>query len=478
MKPKWKQAALLLVSAAAVAAAALYIKSADSRDSSGQAAGTPPAASAQSQGAPASDAPEKLVNPEQMKQDLDFLTETLVQVHPALINGWSSGQQQVISEAYDTIQTARTEEEFYFIVNTITSLLHDGHTNMHWELQNQKLLNLPLFWSREGLIVTEDRGTLHTGDIVTAISGRSIGDLEQELAGIIPAENNQWVRVQGTVLLRVEFMLRHLGLAADNQVEVTVTRGSGSITETLTLTDKPLQKEYSHYPKGEVPFSYSFEDELSLGIFQLNTCENTRKYQLTVKQFFDEVKKRGIQHIAVDLRSNGGGASSVIGEFLSYMDVKSYYSYGAIVRYSPQVKEAYGEDQDNGVVQSPSQLIKNDLKTEFPYKGKLYLLTSAHTFSSANMFAVIVQDNGLGQIIGEATGNQPSSYGDVLTFQLPASGIHFQASFKQFTRSAPERDPADSVQPDIEAYTTAKDILERRDAQLDKLREVVRADLK
>ncbi|WP_042199219.1 S41 family peptidase [Paenibacillus camerounensis] len=490
MKPKWKLAALLLVSAAAVAAAALYIKSADSGDRSGQAAGTPPAASvhaspapdgipsAQSQGAPASDAPEKLVNPEQMKQDLDFLTETLVQVHPALINGWSSGQQQVISEAYDMIQTARTEEGFYFIVNTITSLLQDGHTNMYWELQNQKLLNLPLFWSREGLIVTQDRGKLHTGDIVTAISRRSIGDLEQELAKIIPAENNQWVRVQGTVLLRVEFMLRHLGLAADDRVEITVTRGGGSITETLILTDKPLQKEYSHYPKGEVPFSYSFEDELSLGIFQLNTCENTRKYLVTVKQFFDEVKARGIQHVAVDLRSNGGGDSSVIEEFLSYTNVKSYYGYGSLMRYSQQLQNIRGAEQNSGYVVSEPSLNHILMKTLYPFRGKLYLLTSAHTFSSANMFAVIVQDNGLGQIIGEATGNQPSSYGDVLTFQLPASGIRFQSSFKQFTRPAPERDPADSVQPDIEAYTTATDILERRDAQLEKLREVVRADLK
>ncbi|AIQ47808.1 hypothetical protein R70723_19340 [Paenibacillus sp. FSL R7-0273] len=459
MKAKWKLAALLLVSAAVVAAASIYITFADSGDKGGQAAGA-------------------FIKPEQMKQDLDFLTETLVQVHPALINGWSSGQQQAISEAYETIQTDQTEEAFHFIVNTITSLLHDGHTNMYWELQNQKLLDLPLFWSKDGLVVTEDRGTLRNGDIVTAMSGRSIDELERELAGIIPAENKQWVRVQGTSLLRAEFMLRHLGLAADNQVEVTVKRGAGTISETLELADKLAHKEYRPYPAGDVPFSYSFEDELSLGIFQLNTCVNNRKYQVAVQQFFDEVKSRGIQHVAVDLRSNGGGDSSVINEFLAYTDVESYYSYGSLVRYSPQVKKAYGADQDSGIVQSPRQLIKNVLKTDSPYKGKLYLLTSAHTFSSANMFAVIVQDNGLGRIIGEATGNQPSSYGDILTFQLPASGIHFQTSFKQFTRSAPERDPADSLQPDIEAYTTAKDIIERRDAQLEMLREIVRADLK
>lgn len=489
MKAKWTKAALLL-SVAAVAAATLYIKSADFGDEGGQASGALPAASAhsspapygspavQGSGAPAGDTDVKLLNPEQMKQDLDFLVETIGEVHPSLINGWSSEQKQVIESAYSKIRKPQSDADFYFTANEIVSLMHDGHTVLYWELENLKFLDLPLFWARDGLVVNDNRGNLHTGDIVTAIGGRSIDDLEQELAIIIPAENKQWVRVQGSILLRVEALLRHLGLVANDRVEVTVKRGTASITEAFTLTDKLTQKEYSPYPDGDVPFSYTFEDDLSLGIFQLNTCENTRKYQVTVKQFFDEVKARGIQHVAVDLRSNGGGDSSVIEEFLSYTDVESYYEYKSLMRYSPQLQEARGTEQNSGYAVNERILNPVLLKTLYPYKGKLYLLTSAHTFSSANMFAVIVQDNSLGRIIGEATGNQPSSYGDILTFQLPASGIHFQVSFKKFTRSAPERDPADSLQPDIEAYTTAKDITERRDAQLEKLRVVVRADLK
>ncbi|MBY0010046.1 S41 family peptidase [Paenibacillus typhae] len=489
MKAKWTKAALLL-SVAAVAAAALYIKSAAFGDEGGQASGALPAASArtrlatdgsqatQGSSAPASAAPEKLINPEQMQQDLDFLVKTIGEVHPSLINGWSSEQKQVIESAYSKIRKPQSDAEFYFIANEIVSLMHDGHTNLYWELENLRFLDLPLFWARDGLVVKDNRGNLHTGDIVTAIGGRSIDDLEQELAAIIPAENNQWIRVQGTTLLRVEALLRHLGLVSNNRVAITVKRGTASITEAFTLTDKLTHKEYNPYPENDVPFSYTFEDNLSLGIFQLNTCENTRKYQVTVQQFFDEVKARGIQHVAVDLRSNGGGDSSVIEEFLSYTDVESYYGYGSLMRYSPELQQARGAEQNSGYAVNERTLNPVLMKTLYPYKGKLYLLTSAHTFSSANMFAVIVQDNGLGRIIGEATGNQPSSYGDILTFQLPASGIHFQVSFKKFTRSSPERDPADSLQPDIEAYTTAKDIIKRRDAQLEKLREIVRAGLK
>ncbi|KUP24309.1 S41 family peptidase [Paenibacillus sp. DMB5] len=182
-----------------------------------------------------------------MQQDLDF---SIGKVHPSLINGWSSGQKQVIESAYSKIGKPQSDADFYFTANEIVSLMHDGHTVLYWELENLKFLDLSLFWARDGLVVNNNRGNVR------------------------------------------------------------------------------------------------------------------------------------------------------------------------------------GADQDDGVVQSLRQLIENDMKTDFPYKGKPYLLTSPQTFSSANMFAVIVQDNGLGQIIGEATGNQPSSYGDILTFQLPASGIHFQVSFK------------------------------------------------
>lgn len=46
-------------------------------------------------------------------------------------------------------------------------------------------------------------------------------------------------------------------------------------------------------------------------------------------------------------------------------------------------------------------------------------------------------------------------------------------SHKKFTRPDPGRDPANAVMPDIEAYTTAQDIIDRRDAQMEKLYEVI-----
>ena len=38
-------------------------------------------------------------------------------------------------------------------------------------------------------------------------------------------------------------------------------------------------------------------------------------------------------------------------------------------------------------------------------------------------FATVIQDNGIGKVIGEIPGNMPTAYGDKLGFQLPESKL-------------------------------------------------------
>ena len=64
----------------------------------------------------------------------------------------------------------------------------------------------------------------------------------------------------------------------------------------------------------------------------------------------------------------------------------------------------------------------------------MYALTSQYTFSSAMDFATVIQDNGIGKVIGETPGNMPTAYGDKLSFQLPESKLLLGVSYKKFYR--------------------------------------------
>ena len=63
------------------------------------------------------------------------------------------------------------------------------------------------------------------------------------------------------------------------------------------------------------------------------------------------------------------------------------------------------------------------------FDGRVYVLTSQYTFSSAMNFATVIQDNGIGKVIGEIPGNMPTAYGDKLGFQLPESKLVLSVSY-------------------------------------------------
>ena len=74
------------------------------------------------------------------------------------------------------------------------------------------------------------------------------------------------------------------------------------------------------------------------------------------------------------------------------------------------------------------------------------------------------------KLLGEPTGNAPSSYGDILTFTLPASGLSYTLSFKRWRRPDGARDPAPTLLPDVPLPRTAATVREGTDPVLDWLR--------
>ena len=65
----------------------------------------------------------------------------------------------------------------------------------------------------------------------------------------------------------------------------------------------------------------------------------------TVAEFFAAVHAQKITRIAVDLRANAGGNSSVTDVFLTYLSAKSYASYSGDVRWS---EDALAQRKERG----------------------------------------------------------------------------------------------------------------------------------
>jgi C-terminal processing protease CtpA/Prc len=411
---------------------------------------------------------------EDMQEDLAYTVRILKEVHPKTYHGLSDEQQATIQSAYETAQTPMTAKEFYFVVNSVICSMNDGHTHL-LSMQNEhnRFIDVPLIWLQGGLYVSNDRGPFRQTDRIVEIGGKGIETLFQELRQLIPAENDYFRRQTAGQNINREEYLDYLGVVHNDGVEIRVLRGKDEFSIITPLKPKAEPK----VDDSKRPWvGYEVDKELSLGVFYLDACRYNETYKKKVRAFFTEISKQNISNIAIDVRRNGGGSSQVIVEFLRYLNIGKYKWFGMDVRFSKAIKQMGIFRRSRGYKTDRRPNIQRNQKEQqshLLFNGNIYVLTSTQTFSSGNWFAVVVRDNNLGTVIGEPTGNAPSSYGDSPSFQMPKTGFKFTVSIKKWTRPDKSSDLEDSLYPDVLVYTTIEDIKNDRDPQLEKLKEMI-----
>ena len=122
------------------------------------------------------------------------------------------------------------------------------------------------------------------------------------------------------------------------------------------------------------------------------------------------------------MRGNGGGNSLVGNEFVKYLPIDSYYDGPFDWRWN--YITIHG---NNGK-------IKNKRIKNLTFEGNVYILTDSGSFSAAKDFAMLIQDNNFGKVVGEPPANSVNGYGDITNFHLRNTGLFVQISTKKWYR--------------------------------------------
>ena len=144
----------------------------------------------------------------------------------------------------------------------------------------------------------------------------------------------------------------------------------------------------------------------------------TKSFADLVKEIIEFIPSHNVSKFVVDLRNNGGGNSSVI-EPLSFLQSSSLNKI-----------------------------------------GKLFVIIGRNTFSSALLNAISFKQNSNCLLIGEPTGGKPNSYGEVLYFTLPNSGLITTYTTKYFTTMS--GDP-EALFPDYKVDISFNDYINCKD---------------
>jgi len=407
-----------------------------------------------------------ILEPADMLEDFHYLVDTIESVHPdpyACIGEeeWERRKDALEAMFTDSLSAA----QYYFALSSLVTSVGDAHTILRFE-ETDKGLALTFKWVEEGLVIAEDSGQFRKGDLILNTGDRTPRQLLDQMDEIVSSENSYRVKDESTRHLRRRPVLERLGLVQDEAVPLTVERG-GEIVKLAAQFEVQLPglKERSDELL-EQRHDWYVDRENDLGVFSLVVCVDDEVLRRDVGDFFAAVSDNEIENVIIDVRENVGGQSRVVESLLRHLPIDNYLNYGSTIRYSEQAAERVGMRRTRGTSSYPPSTRRVE-PVDDPFTGDVFILIGNRTFSAGNWIAVVFRDNDLATIIGEPTGNAPSSFGDMISFQLPNTRFILGVSYKSFTRPDPSNDHQDALYPDILINRTRDDIINGIDPVID-----------
>lgn len=359
-------------------------------------------------------------------QDLQYITKQVKDKHITSPNEIPVLVQQQYEKEVENLPDNPTTLDIWRAGSRIVAPLHDAYTSLSYiggtdtELSGGFIKN-----GTELFYVDQDGKAFH----VTKLGGLTPEQLYNNFIAAFSFDNSNYALMSFQNYLKKPVTLSFLGVKVSDKVDIETEENGKVDTKTLTFSE-PVQKQAVD------PFSYSIDEDKSLGILTINICSDSDEYKNTLKEFFTKVKDSNIKHVALDLRNNAGGNTDVIGEFMSYINIDKYKQYNIQARYL------------NAVINMNSSYVSNNKDKNLAFSGDLYVLTSTQTYEAAVKFAVTLRDNDLCKVIGMQPGSKPSTFGDMLQFQLPNSKLMLTTTYKYYDRPDTTKSGDETLVPD------------------------------
>lgn len=400
---------------------------------------------------------QKKFTKEQLIADADTLYQTIYDAHPNMFAVYPKDKfDKEFSEIKSHFKDSMTVNEFYKTMAPLIAKLEDGHTtlNPHMDIDKTKGIFLPLNIKIENngsISVVKDYSdsdpVIPEGARIISINGYSSDKIVSILLSFVSGEIKHF---KISYLNQIPFISNYLLYLALGETVFDIKYSfNGTITEkkfpgfTLQQISTSVKKQGGNQSGKKENYSLHFSDNEDIAIIDFNSFSNQKKFNSFIDSAFTVIQKKGIRNLIIDIRENGGGSSSIGDEFFQYISPVSFQQFGHIdMKISRQLKNYWKEKKmshylDNFVsTDSIIPFYKGELiplrDNPSRYSGKIYLLTSNFTFSSAASFSWAFKWFKMGVIVGEETGGLAVTFGDVANFKLLNTKLNYGVSWKKF----------------------------------------------
>ena len=267
--------------------------------------------------------------------------------------------------------------------------------------------------------------------------------------------------------------------------------------------EKCLSQYYNYDEENEI-VTFRPLDEGRIGIIEMNYFYPVKMMLPFINKALDSLKFYGAQDLIIDLRNSSGGHAESGYALIDRITNKPYRTnfeeqffikHAMLTSENSEARKIYTSrkylkknevnaimkaGKDTVITYQYPEIIPQEYKNKFT--GRVWVLTSAFTFSAAAGLAAIVQDCRLGTVVGDETGGTQNCYGNLLFY--PLSGImdekilrfYYLAPYIKYIRpSGDDSMYLRGVIPDIEIEPN---IIRNEDLQLQTLVEIIRNQIK
>ena len=362
----------------------------------------------------------KLIPPDKLKEDLDFLFKTIEEVHPNMYAYTSKEQFTPIREKlYRHINAPMTRIDFVKLIAPTIASLKSAHTVVFVPLppapselmdfiqKGGKFFPLSIDWYQEKVILSENYTSekLPLGGTILQINGEDILKVIKRLERYYSAEGRDTCPavLENDKAMRFLFWLEY-GPVETLKLRIKAIDGkiNDYFVEMLTFEEIKAKEEpnrgknsYRYLPEYET-FYVKLDDWADWG--------RIKEFTKFCDEAFEEIQKKEPSHLIIDLRHNPGGDLWNTEVFTTYLIKNPNLSFEGSI----PVKKL-----------NPFYRGNNPLR----FNRSVCLLMDEISTSASTTFAGIIRNDRPATIIGQEPIEPLTFYAATTNFESPNMGL-------------------------------------------------------
>ncbi len=443
--------------------------------------------------------------PAALREDARLFCNVALAMHPAIgIYKPKSFYEQLFAQYTNSLTDSLTERDFRLKTKLVAEELRCGHTEViysrkYYKAMNRQKLNyspyvfIPIK-NKVYVLANLDKktdSTLKKGAEIKSINGIAVDSMIRHCRRFISADG--YNQTSKDHYLQLAFNSYYLSLFGRPDT-FSVTYLDGAVTRQLkyraiqpkTLPPIPLGPRndslFVKYKRAGMKYRYLDTGHKAL-LLKLDRFSRKRSDK-AYRKIFRRLQKNNTETLVLDLRNNGGGSLENAYRLLSYLvdtaktqtlrtAIKKYpykkYTHGNVffklTRFAFTIigKKVSRNDTDNFIY-----TIKPRKKNHFG--RQVIVLINGGSFSASCLVAAYLKDHGRAFFIGEETGGAVEGCNAGITpyYRLPHTGIKIRMPAFRIVHDVSPAITGHGILPDYPVEYTIKDILAKRDLELEK----------